>query len=97
MVFVTVPGGPDAVASDPSDCDVELRVVRRVARVIDELQPQVGIQITPTGYCRDEMVPSFHFRSQPCDIHVATSNSGQYDKLAHHVLIMCSYISVLDN
>jgi hypothetical protein len=42
MVFVIVPGGPDAVASDPSDCDVELRVVRRVARVIDELQPRVA-------------------------------------------------------
>ena len=36
---------------------------------------------------RPGLAQRFHFRSHPRDIHVATSNSGQNDKLAHHVLM----------
>lgn len=62
---VSAAGESDPTASDPG-CDVELRVVRRVVRVIDSVTGRDGsgpeFESEPTGHCQNSHL---HVTRQP--------------------------------
>ena len=60
---VSAAGESDPIVSDPGSCDVELRVVRRVVRVIDSVTSHSsGPESGPTGHCQNSYL---HVTQQP--------------------------------
>lgn len=82
---ISAAGESDPIASDPGSCDAELRVVRRVVRVIDidsvTGRDGSGPESGPTGRCQNSHL---HVTKQLC---FAVWNSGSVGEKMRNVEI----------
>ena len=71
---VSAAGESEPIASDPGSCEAELRVVRRVVRVIDSATGRDGSgpESGPTGHCQNS------------HLHVTTQLALVGEQLAEH-------------